>query len=191
MARTPRLVCRCHNDIEVPAREEYSTRQTSKPNMYVKFALNTCILAADSKALLNLSCHHKPLIACVNMAFYFRANLESRCLPHSQMLRPRWLVEARDQASSDSSGQPHPPAPSIADRQQVMPSQGPVVFATEYQGISDPSQPGDAPHNAMVNSLLAQAGRDPLPAAENDETQLDPVLQAQVDAERRVRQRVE
>jgi len=108
------------------------------------------------------------------------------------MLRPRWLVEALDQASSDSSGQPHPPAFSIADRQQVMPSQGPVVFATEYQGISDSSQPGDAPHNAMVNSLLAQAGgRDPLPAAENDETQLDPVLQAQVDAERRVRQRVE
>ena len=157
--------------------------------MYVKFALNTCILAADSKALLNLSCHHKPLIACV--AFYFHANLESRCLPHSQMLRPRWLVEARDQASSDSSGQPHPPAPSIADRQQVMPSQGPVVFATEYQGISDPSQPGNAPHNAMVISLLAQAGMDPLPAAENDETQLDPVLQAQVDEERRVRQRVE
>jgi len=79
----------------------------------------------------------------------------------------------------------------IPDRQQVMPSQGPVVFATEYQGIPDPSQPGDAPHNAMVNSLLAQAGRDPLPAAVYDETQLDPVLQAQVDAERRVRQRVE
>ena len=129
----------------------------------------------------------------VNMAFYFRANLKSRCLPHSQMLRPRWLVEALDQASSDSSGQPHPPAPSIADRQQVMPSQGPVVLATEYQEISlaGPSQPGDAPHNAMVNSLLAQAGREPLPAADDDETELDPVLQAQVDAERRVRQRVE
>jgi hypothetical protein len=87
------------------------------------------------------------------------------------MLRPRWLVEALDQASSDSSGQPHPPAFSIADRQQVMPSQGPVVFATEYQGISlaGSSQPGDAPHNAMVISLLAQAGRVPLPAADNDE----------------------
>jgi hypothetical protein len=53
-----------------------------------------------------------------------------------------------------------------------MPSQGPVVFATEYPVISlaGPSQPGDAPHNAMVNSLLAQAVREPLPAADNDET---------------------
>jgi len=69
-------------------------------------------------------------------------------------------------------GQPHHPAPSIADCQQIMPSQGPVVFATEYPVISlaGPSQPGDAPHNAMVNSLLAQAVREPLPAADNDET---------------------
>jgi len=44
MASTPRLVCRCHNDIEVPAsKKDYSTRQTNKPNMYVKFAECNCI----------------------------------------------------------------------------------------------------------------------------------------------------
>ena len=43
----------------------------------------------------------------------------------------------------------------------------------------------------MVNSLLVQAGREPLPAADDDETELDSVLEAQVDAERRVRQRAE
>jgi hypothetical protein len=64
----------------------------------------------------------------------------------------------------------------------------PFVTATDYDGMPSASQPP----NAVVNGLLAGAGRGPLLGA--DETQLDAVHQTQIISEehaRRVRQRRE